>query len=187
MHPDFRERLHAAIAAANARRGRPLTDRERLDNLAAWLADNTDDDGLDPIEALVADAASEEACPMLHEAGEYYAERIIKRAIAQGTLVLASVDTLPEGQDAQQGLAGTESGAVGATGAETPNPGSTPETGLVEARDALQAMMDAWFDYHDAHSLTQPVTGAAGHAFEKALAARDMIDTALSNVSRLED
>ena len=27
---------------------------------------------------------------------------------------------------------------------------------LVKARDALQAMMDTWFDYHDAHSLTRP-------------------------------
>ena len=51
---------------------------------------------------------------------------------------------------------------------------------LVEAlegsREALQAMMDAWLDYHDAHSLTQPVTGAAGNAFDKALAARDGAD-----------
>jgi len=38
---------------------------------------------------------------------------------------------------------------------------------------AHQAMMDAWFDYHDAHSLTQPVTGAAGNAFDLALASRD--------------
>ena len=51
---------------------------------------------------------------------------------------------------------------------------------LVEARAALQAMMDAWLDYHDAHSLTQPVTGAAGNAFDKALAARDKIDTELA-------
>jgi hypothetical protein len=34
----------------------------------------------------------------------------------------ASCDTLPKGQDAQQGLAGTESGAVDAEGSETPNP-----------------------------------------------------------------
>ena len=52
---------------------------------------------------------------------------------------------------------------------------------LVKARDALQAMMDTWFDYHDAHSLTRPVTGASENAFERALAARDTIDQALAN------
>jgi hypothetical protein len=57
---------------------------------------------------------------------------------------------------------------------------STEAVMLREARDALQAMMDSWFDYHDAHSLTQPVTGASGNAFEKALAARDTIDAALN-------
>jgi hypothetical protein len=35
--------------------------------------------------------------------------------------LFASVDTLPKGQDAKQGLAGTESGAVDAEGSETPN------------------------------------------------------------------
>lgn len=45
-----------------------------------------------------------------------------------------------------------------------------------EAIVALNAMMDAWFDYHDAHSLTQPVTGAAGNAFDKALAAREKLE-----------
>jgi hypothetical protein len=49
-----------------------------------------DDDGLDPIEALVADAAAAEGPGRLHESGSYYAERIIKRAIAQGTLILAA-------------------------------------------------------------------------------------------------
>lgn len=52
---------------------------------------------------------------------------------------------------------------------------------LEEARDGLNAMMEAWFDYHDAHSLTQPVTGAAGNAFDRALAAREGIDTALGH------
>jgi hypothetical protein len=52
---------------------------------------------------------------------------------------------------------------------------------LKEARDALQSMMDEWFAYHDAHSLTQPVTGAAGNAFEDALAARDRADKALAS------
>jgi hypothetical protein len=33
----------------------------------------------------------------------------------------ASADTLPKGQDAKQGLAGTEGGAVDAEGSETPN------------------------------------------------------------------
>jgi hypothetical protein len=39
----------------------------------------------------------------------------------EGLLWPASVDTLPKGQDAKQGLAGTESGAVDAEGSETPN------------------------------------------------------------------
>lgn len=51
---------------------------------------------------------------------------------------------------------------------------------LEKAEAALQAMMDAWFDYHDAHSLTQPVTGAAGNAFDKALEARDDARAALA-------
>lgn len=37
--------------------------------------------------------------------------------------------------------------------------------------EALKAMSAAWFDYHDAHSLTQPVTGRAANAHELALAA----------------
>jgi hypothetical protein len=55
-----------------------------------------------------------------------------------------------------------------------------PDEVMIEARDALQAMMDAWFDYHDAHSLTQPVTGAAGNAFDRALMARDKLDATLA-------
>jgi hypothetical protein len=43
------------------------------------------------------------------------------RKIAAVVLAYASADTLPKGQDAQQGLAGTESGAVDAEGSETPN------------------------------------------------------------------
>ena len=58
---------------------------------------------------------------------------------------------------------------------------------LVKARDALQAMMDTWFDYHDAHSLTRPVTGASENAFERALAARDTIDQALANPATIRD
>jgi hypothetical protein len=49
-----------------------------------------DEDGLDVIEALVADAAAAEPSRMVHEGGEYYAERIIRRAIAQGNLALAA-------------------------------------------------------------------------------------------------
>lgn len=49
-----------------------------------------------------------------------------------------------------------------------------------QAVEALNAMMDAWFDYHDAHSLTQPVTGAAGNAFDKALAARETLEAAIA-------
>lgn len=56
-----------------------------------------------------------------------------------------------------------------------------------EARAALQSMMDAWLDYHDAHSLTDPVTGAAGNAFDKALAARDLIDAALTTTPEPTD
>jgi hypothetical protein len=40
MHPDFRARLDAAVARKNAERGRPLTAREKLENLAAWLAED---------------------------------------------------------------------------------------------------------------------------------------------------
>lgn len=42
-----------------------------------------------------------------------------------------------------------------------------------QAHDALDAMMRTWLDYHDAHSLTDPMTGASGNAFDKALDARD--------------
>lgn len=44
-----------------------------------------------------------------------------------------------------------------------------------EAHDALDAMMNTWLDYHDAHNLTQPVTGASANAFDKALEVRDKI------------
>lgn len=72
---------------------------------------------------------------------------------SKGCCQAASVDTLPKGQDAKQGLAGTESGAV--PNGETPNPCSTPETGLVEA---LQADLD---EYRKAIPLpeTNPVCG----------------------------
>jgi dsDNA-binding SOS-regulon protein len=91
-----------ASVDTHAERGRPLTDQERLENLAAWLADNSDEDGLDPIGALVCDAAAAEPSRMVHEGGEYYAERVIRRAIAQGTLVLASADTHPKDGDVKQ-------------------------------------------------------------------------------------
>jgi hypothetical protein len=65
-----------------------------------------------------------------------------------------------------------------------PNPSTQePTEALIEARDALDAMMNTWLDYHDAHSLTQPVTGASANAFEKALTARDKIDAALNGGS----
>lgn len=48
-----------------------------------------DADGLDEVEALVADAAAVEGVGNVHEGGSYYAERIIRRAIEQGTLSLA--------------------------------------------------------------------------------------------------
>jgi hypothetical protein len=37
MHPNSCERLRAAIKRKNAERGRPLTNRERLENLERWL------------------------------------------------------------------------------------------------------------------------------------------------------
>lgn len=40
MHPDAREKQRAAIERKNAERGRPLTAREKLDNLARWLWDD---------------------------------------------------------------------------------------------------------------------------------------------------
>jgi hypothetical protein len=49
----------------------------------------------------------------LYTAGIFHGIELQKRA--------ASADTLPKGQDAQHGLAGTEGGAVDAEGSETPN------------------------------------------------------------------
>jgi hypothetical protein len=49
-----------------------------------------DADGLDIVEALVADACAAERSRGVHEGGEYYAERIIRRALEQGTLALAN-------------------------------------------------------------------------------------------------
>jgi hypothetical protein len=43
-----------------------------------------------------------------------------RRTLGQVPFRAASCDTLPKGRDAQQGLAGTESGAVDAEGSETP-------------------------------------------------------------------
>jgi|SRR3990167_4372697 len=37
--------------------------------------------------------------------------------------------------------------------------------------EALQALLKCAFDYHDAHSLTQPVTGRVGNAMDQAIAA----------------
>lgn len=47
-----------------------------------------DADGLDPIEALVCDASAAEPFQLVHEGGYYYAVRIIRRALEQGTLCL---------------------------------------------------------------------------------------------------
>lgn len=41
---------------------------------------------------------------------------------------------------------------------------------------ALKAMREAWLDYHDRHSLTEPVTGRAGNAM-------DLADAALSTIT----
>jgi hypothetical protein len=71
------------------------------------------------------------------EQARLHAERAVEfdslaRAIERAAITFpASVDTLPKGQDAQQGLAGTESGAVGdSRDAQTPSPnlsqGDTP-------------------------------------------------------------
>jgi hypothetical protein len=53
---------------------------------------------------------------------------------------------------------------------------------LARARGSLAAMMDAWFDYHDAHSLTEPVTGRASNAFDQALNSREAIDALLARI-----
>jgi hypothetical protein len=50
-----------------------------------------------------------------------YARSECGKLAKQAAQIAASADTLPKGQDAQQGLAGTESGAVAATSGETPN------------------------------------------------------------------
>ncbi len=63
---------------------------------------------------------------------------------------------------------------------------TTTNASLVEAlengRNALQRMMDTWLDYHDSHSLTQPVTCASSNAFDDALEARDAIDSLLATL-----
>jgi hypothetical protein len=61
---------------------------EQSRELKPW--DELDADGLDRVEALVADASAVEGICNAHEGAGYYAERIIKRAIEQGTLHLAS-------------------------------------------------------------------------------------------------
>lgn len=45
-----------------------------------------DADGLDRVEALVADASAVEGVANVHEGSSYFAERIIRRAIEQGAL-----------------------------------------------------------------------------------------------------
>lgn len=45
------------------------------------------------------------------------------------------------------------------------------EKAAPELYEALEAMQEAYFDYHDANALTQPVTGRAGSAMDKAIAA----------------
>ena len=57
--------------------------------LRASIPDAVDADCLDIIEALVSDACAAESPRGVHEGGEYYAERIVRRAIEQGTLALA--------------------------------------------------------------------------------------------------
>lgn len=53
-----------------------------------------DCDGLDAVERLCYDAAKAEGvCANVHEGGGYYAERIIRRAIQQGTLIVAETLT----------------------------------------------------------------------------------------------
>jgi uncharacterized protein YheU (UPF0270 family) len=58
-----------------------------VSDLKPWS--EVDEDGLDRVEALVADAVAAEGVSNVHEGGSYYAERVIKRAIEQGTLSLA--------------------------------------------------------------------------------------------------
>ena len=52
----------------------------------AEVTEAIDEDGLDIIEALVADATAVEGVANVHEGGGYFAERVIRRAIEQGNL-----------------------------------------------------------------------------------------------------
>ena len=52
----------------------------------AEVTEAIDEDGLDIIEALVADATAVEGVANVHEGGDYFAERVIRRAIEQGNL-----------------------------------------------------------------------------------------------------
>jgi hypothetical protein len=54
-----------------------------------------DADGLDVIEALVADATAVEGVANVHEGSGYFAERVIRRAVEQGTLVVIGPETHP--------------------------------------------------------------------------------------------
>lgn len=47
-----------------------------------------DADGLDRVEALVADATAVEGVANVHEGSGYFAERVIRRALQQGSLCL---------------------------------------------------------------------------------------------------
>jgi hypothetical protein len=58
-----------------------------------------DADGLDQVGGLVADAVAVDGQRLLDEGGGQYAERIIRRALAQGTLVLGRDPN--EGKDGQ--------------------------------------------------------------------------------------
>ena len=57
---------------------------------------------------------------------------------------------------------------------------------LEQSERGLNRMMETWLDYHDAHGLTEPVTGASGGAFDDALEARDAARALLDRLNRKE-
>lgn len=90
-----------------------------------------------------------------------------RQLVIAGALIVAEIERLdrasvgrnPEGQDRGTGLGRNDEHAVGATSGETPNPSSTPETGLIEALDCWQTMIEAaipiggeWIAVRVAHS-----------------------------------
>lgn len=63
-----------------------------------------DADGLDVIEALVADATAVEGVANVHEGGDSFAERVIRRAVEQGTLIVIGPKNHPAHNAALQAV-----------------------------------------------------------------------------------